>query len=634
MSQAPPTITVDAAVDSAAVDTTVLKPTLQLRQLTWGLAWAVVFCDIGTSVYYVPGILYETVGNLAPLFVTLTTVGFVLLASKYTEIAWRNPEGGGVVTVTSKAFTPRWGCLGGMLITVDYFLTSAISSVSGFYYLASVAGSIEPYVAQFAAGGLLVLALVNVVGIRESASLALVMAIAAFIANLVVIALAVIGLGPRGIADIIAHLPPPGQLDVRQWLIGFGAAWLAFSGLESISQLSPAMMEPLRKTSRRTMIAVVVTIIVTAPVLTLLSIGVLPEHVKAAESERFISELAVLYGGWPVKVAVVMTAASLLLFAANTAIIGGYHVFLALAGGGFLPQFITRRNIQFGTPHIAILIATAVPIVIVLATKGHMVLLGDMYAFGLLGAFTLSSLSVDVLRWRHNRRGVVFWVGVFTTVMVATAWFVNLFAKPLATYFGGGVTAFGMMVAVGMQQGVFTDLFYRIPFVERRGSRTIAAAERMAEDVRGMVSLSQAVELKPLYPSRTLIAVRGRNPSLIREAAARVRGRGESAIYCIFVEERPGLFTGDIREGPNDEGLESLSSAMEEAEREGIELVPIWAISHSASAAIARAAAALGVDGVMVGVSRRSAIYHLLRGHVVKGLASKLPRDCHLILCN
>src|SRR5262249_40031644 len=131
----------------------------------------------------------------------------------------------------------------------------------------------------------------------------------------------------------------------------------------------------------------------------------------------FISEVASLFGGWPVKVAVVMTAASLLLFAANTAIIGSYHVFLALAGGGFLPKFITRRNIQFGTPHIAILIATAVPIAIVLATHGHMVLLGDMYAFGLLGAFTLSSLSVDVLRWRHGRRGGVFWLGVFTTLV-------------------------------------------------------------------------------------------------------------------------------------------------------------------------------------------------------------------------
>jgi nucleotide-binding universal stress UspA family protein len=218
--------------------------------------------------------------------------------------------------------------------------------------------------------------------------------------------------------------------------------------------------------------------------------------------------------------------------------------------------------------------------------------------------------------------------------MVVGAWAVNLVAKPLATYFGGGVTAFGMLIAVGMQQGFFTDLFYGIPFVARLASRKIAAAERLAEDVRGMVSLSQALELKALYPSRTLMAIRGRNPSLVREAVARVKGRGENTIYCIFVEERPGLFTGDVPERPNQEGLESLSSAMREAERAGVELVPIWTVSHSAAEAIARAADALDVDGVMVGVSRRSAIYHLLRGHVVKGLAARLPRDCHLILCN
>ena len=66
------------------------------RQLGWLLAWAVVFCDIGTSVYYVPGILYGEVGNLAPAFVALTTIGFILLAAKYVEVSWRYPDGGGV----------------------------------------------------------------------------------------------------------------------------------------------------------------------------------------------------------------------------------------------------------------------------------------------------------------------------------------------------------------------------------------------------------------------------------------------------------------------------------------------------------------------------------------------------------
>src|SRR5436309_12954950 len=102
----------EAAASTAAVAAK-HGPTVQVKELTWVLAWAVVFCDIGTSIYYVPGILYEQVGQYAPLFVTMVTVGFVLLALKYVAISWRNPEGGGVVTVASRAFSPRWGALGG-----------------------------------------------------------------------------------------------------------------------------------------------------------------------------------------------------------------------------------------------------------------------------------------------------------------------------------------------------------------------------------------------------------------------------------------------------------------------------------------------------------------------------------------
>ena len=35
------------------------------------LCWAVVFADIGTSVYYVPGILYGPFGSRSALFVLL-----------------------------------------------------------------------------------------------------------------------------------------------------------------------------------------------------------------------------------------------------------------------------------------------------------------------------------------------------------------------------------------------------------------------------------------------------------------------------------------------------------------------------------------------------------------------------------
>lgn len=207
----------------------------QLPQLSPLLVWAVVFCDIGTSVYYVPGILYQQVGSLTPLFVLLTTIGFLLLSAKYVEISWRNPEGGGVVTVATKAFNPRWGCLGGMLITVDYFLTSAISSVSGMQYLGSVFPVIDAHITALSAVALLLLAVVNIIGIRESALLSLFMACAALIANLVVIGVTMVSIGTPEWSTILRHLRPEQPLPWSVLLVGFASAWLAFSGLESIS---------------------------------------------------------------------------------------------------------------------------------------------------------------------------------------------------------------------------------------------------------------------------------------------------------------------------------------------------------------------------------------------------------------
>src|SRR6185436_720621 len=131
--------------------------------------------------------------------------------------------------------------------------------------------------------------------------------------NLVVMGAAVYSMDAIQWQTVLSKLGPGKGLSTYDLLVGFSSAWLAFSGLESISQLSPNMRLPLRKTTRRAMAAVIVTMVITSPVLTALSIGLLPEHVKAAESERFISELGMIVGGFGIKMAVVLTASSLLL---------------------------------------------------------------------------------------------------------------------------------------------------------------------------------------------------------------------------------------------------------------------------------------------------------------------------------
>ena len=534
-----------------------------------------------------------------------------------------------------RLFGPLWGCLGGMLITVDYFLTTAISAVSGFHYIGSAFASLDQHVLLLSCAGVAVLAALNIVGIRESATVSLVMACAALVVNLAVISTAVSIMDAAQWDAVIGSLGTGKGFSSYELLVGFASAWLAFSGLESISQLSPAMRLPLRRTTRYAMAAVIITMVVTSPILTALSIGLLPAQVKFAESERFISELAFIVGGFGSKLAVVLTASSLLLFASNTAVIGAYHVFLALARQDFLPKVLQLCNRIFNTPHIAVLIATIVPIGLILVTRGQMNLLGDMYAFGLLGAFVFSSFSLDAIRWRLGRRDIGFWIGVLTTAMVVVAWGVNLFEKHLATYFGGAVTAIGMVTAIGVRRAWFVDLLIRIPVIERLQTRAYRASEDLVKDeLKGLVTLAEAEEVKPLYSSSTLLALRDESPRLIQEGIIRAKGKGESALYCIYVEEWPGLFAGDTPHVPNDQGIVTLRAALQAVREKHMEIIPIWAVSHSAADAIANAAKVLDVDAVTIGASRRSAFYHMLRGHVIKGLMKKLPRDCHLVICN
>src|SRR6202165_975442 len=159
------------------------------------LCWAVVFADIGTSVYYVPGILYGNVGNLAGFFVMLTMSVFVLLTLKYAEVTHRFPQGGGVVTVAAQAINHWVGALGGMFILVDYFLTAAISCLSGMLYLSVVLPAIGPQTAFLGLSItlwitlviLVLLDILNWVGVSASAKVSLVGAVIAFFSDLAIL---------------------------------------------------------------------------------------------------------------------------------------------------------------------------------------------------------------------------------------------------------------------------------------------------------------------------------------------------------------------------------------------------------------------------------------------------------------
>lgn len=369
------------------------------------LCWAVVFADIGSSIYYVPGILYGQVGNLAGFFVLLTMSVFILLALKYAEVSARFPEGGGVVTVAAQAVSPWMGALGGMFILVSYFLTAAISCLSAIHYFSVVVPALGPFILEITIGVLVLLGLLNWVGISESAKVSLVAALIAFVSNLAIIWTVVTHIPLSMFPALFASMFDHASLTPASLLVGFAGAFLAFSGLESISQLSPVMKTPRKKVISLALLLVVLTIGITSPLLTMLS--TLLQQPQAADpvlSTQLISLLGGHWGNLALQTEVAISAGLILVFASNTAVIGAYHVFMALSRMEFFPRFILKRNKFRGTPHWSIALATGIPIAVLICVNGAIGILGDMYAFGLLGAFSVTCLGLDVLRSRERKQ--------------------------------------------------------------------------------------------------------------------------------------------------------------------------------------------------------------------------------------
>src|SRR5581483_9138228 len=142
------------------------------------------------------------------------------------------------------------------------------------------------------------------------------------------------------------------------------------------------------RTALRAMLMVIAGILITSPIITAFETALL--DASRANPDQFVYELGAVFGTRALTLAIVLTSSTLLIGAANTALIGCYHVFLALVRLGYMPRWLAERNQRFGTPHRAIIIAVAVPVIVVVATHGQMELLVGMYSFGVLGAFTLT----------------------------------------------------------------------------------------------------------------------------------------------------------------------------------------------------------------------------------------------------
>src|SRR5579862_4245934 len=126
----------------AAATKVVVASTVMLTFISFWRAAAIVLNDLGSSVYYVGGIVEQAIGPAAPWFIIAVMLFAFAVRSIYMESSSMFVRGG-VYVVVRDAMGPFIARISVSSLLFDYILTGPISVVSAGQYLAGLVNEIS-----------------------------------------------------------------------------------------------------------------------------------------------------------------------------------------------------------------------------------------------------------------------------------------------------------------------------------------------------------------------------------------------------------------------------------------------------------------------------------------------------------
>src|SRR6516162_306230 len=120
----------------------VVASTVMLSFISFWRAAAIVLNDLGSSVYYVGGIVEQAIGRAAPWFIIAVMLFAFAVRSIYMESSSMFVRGG-VYVVVRDAMGPFVARMSVSALLFDYVLTGPISSVSAGQYLGRLVNEIS-----------------------------------------------------------------------------------------------------------------------------------------------------------------------------------------------------------------------------------------------------------------------------------------------------------------------------------------------------------------------------------------------------------------------------------------------------------------------------------------------------------
>jgi amino acid transporter len=514
------------------------------QRLSKTKALAVLSSDALSSVAYGPEqvlIVLATVSTIAFWYSIPIAVGVLILLAalilSYRQVIFAYPHGGGAYVVSKENLGENPGLVAGGSLLVDYILTVAVSVSSGTDALTSAFPSLLHYNVIIACCLVVVITLLNLRGLTESAT------ILAYPVYLFVLALFILfGVGLYHI--LTGHVPanhhsalgtPVAGIGLFLLLKAFASGCSALTGVEAISNAIPNFKKPEPVNAAKTLIAMggLLAVLFVGIVYLAYYYGVAPKA-----TETVVSQIArETFGRNFVYFFIQGTTALILVLAANTGFSAFPMLAVNLAKDKYIARMFTIRGDRLGYSNGIIALAVA-SILLIIGFKGKTESLIPLYAVGVFIPFTLAQTGM-FLKWvREKPPG---WVAKLITNLIGAI----ISGTVMMMFF---ITKFTQVWPVLIFLPILVLVFHRI--------------KRHYIKVGKQLSLANCEQLKPIQGNIIIVPVAGMTHVVENSLnyAKSLRPDQIIAVYVAFEREDEKVFEEKWKKWQPDVRLVTLQS--------------------------------------------------------------------------
>ena len=346
--------------------------------------------------------------SAAAIWYSLPIAAFVIillvsLTLSYRQIIHAYPHGGGAYVVSSENLGKNAGLVAGGSLLIDYMLTVAVSVSAGAEAITSAIPALYGHQVIISVVIVLLIMLLNLRGLRESASF-LVVPVYAFIAVislLIVVGLFKILTGQQPLnATAIPGAVVPG-ISIALVLRAFSSGSSSLTGVEAISNAVPFFKKPRAKNAAG-------TLAIMATILGFFFVGItFINYWYGIVTEAEVTVLSqigkAVFGQGFFFYALQFTTALILAVAANTGFSAFPVLAYNLAKDKFMPHMYQDRGDRLGYSN-GIMTLAAGSVILLIIFQGSTERLIPLYSIGVFIPFALSQTGM-VVKWRKEGAG-------------------------------------------------------------------------------------------------------------------------------------------------------------------------------------------------------------------------------------